>query len=58
MVPDGYGIFYNPQKKQILFAVSTFKSHETNTAKFIMELFEAIHQMKNIFESYSPTAKL
>lgn len=59
VVSDGYGICYNPQKRQMLFAVSSFKkSRETDTTKFTMNLFEALHQMKNIFESQSSTAKL
>ena len=59
VVPDGYGICYNPQKRRMLFAVSAFKKYrETNTTKFATKLFEAMHQMKGILESHSPTAKL
>ena len=51
VVPDGYGICYNPQKRQIIFAVTSFKKcHETDATKFTMKLFEAMRQIKNIFE--------
>ena len=59
VVPDGYGICYNPQKSHILFAVSAFKKcHETSATKFATKLFEAMHKMRIILESQSSTAKL
>ena len=59
VVPDGYGICYNPQKGRMLFAVSAFKKcHETSTTKFATKLFEVMHQMKIILESQSSTSKL
>lgn len=59
VVPDGYGVCYNPQEKRLLFAISSFKKcHETDTTKFATKLFEALHQIKNIIEIQSPTAKL
>ena len=59
VVPDGYGICYNPQKIRMLFAISSFKKcHETSTTKFATNLFEAMKQMKIILESQSSTAKL
>ena len=59
VVPDGYGICYNPQKRCMLFGVSAFKKcHETNTTKFATKLFEAMRQMKCILESQLSTAKL
>lgn len=59
VVPDGYGICYNPQKEHMLFTVSSFKKcHKTDSTKFAIRLFEAMRQMKNVFESQSPAAKL
>lgn len=59
VVSDGYGICYNPQKKQILFTVSASrKCHKTDATKFISKLSEALNQMKNILESQCSTAKL
>lgn len=59
VVPDGYGICYNPQKSRMLFGISAFKKcHETSTTKFASKLFEAMHQMKIILDSQSSTAKL
>lgn len=51
MAPDGYGICYNPQKRRILFGVSSFKSsHGIDVTKFTVKLFEAMRQMKNILK--------
>ena len=59
VVPDGYGICYNPQEERLLFTVSSFKKcHETDTKNFTTNLFEALHQMKKILEIQSPIAKL
>ena len=59
VVPDGYGICYNPQKGQMIFAVSAFKKcHETDITRFAMTLFEAMRQMKSILENHSTIAKL
>jgi len=59
VVPEGYGVCYNPQKEQMLFTVSSYKKcHETDATKFAIRLLEAMRQMKNIFESQSPAAKL
>ncbi|XP_065916864.1 carnitine O-acetyltransferase-like isoform X2 [Dysidea avara] len=56
VVPDGYGVCYNPQNNRILFTVSTFrKCPETDTAQFGVKLMESLQTMKDvIIHQHSP----
>jgi len=56
VVPDGYGVCYNPQNNRILFAVSTFrKCVETDTARFGINLMDSLQTMKGIISrQHSP----
>ncbi|CAK8678602.1 unnamed protein product [Clavelina lepadiformis] len=49
VVPDGYGVSYNPHNDSIVFCVSSFKScQSTNSKKFVTALGESLKIMANI----------
>ncbi|KAL0965110.1 hypothetical protein UPYG_G00276920 [Umbra pygmaea] len=58
VVPDGYGVCYNPMAEHINFAVSAFNScNETNTARLAQTLEGALLDMRSLLES-TPKARL
>jgi len=58
VVPDGYGICYNPQNNRILYAVSAFrKCAETDTTRFGVKLKESLQAMKDVI-SHQHSSKL
>ncbi|XP_060768540.1 carnitine O-acetyltransferase isoform X2 [Neoarius graeffei] len=51
VVPDGYGVCYNPMEKHINFAVSAFNScADTNATRLAHALEEALLDMKSLVE--------
>ncbi|MFT7817561.1 carnitine O-acetyltransferase-like [Arapaima gigas] len=58
VVPDGYGVCYNPMEDHINFAVSAFNScTETNAARLAQGLEDALLDMRDLLEE-TPRAKL
>uniref|UniRef100_A0A8D0L9N8 Carnitine O-acetyltransferase n=1 Tax=Sphenodon punctatus TaxID=8508 RepID=A0A8D0L9N8_SPHPU len=58
VVPDGYGVCYNPMEQHINFAISAFNScAETNAARLAHYLEKALLDMRLLFQS-SPKSKL
>lgn len=58
VVPDGYGVCYNPMSEHINFSVTAFNScAETNAAKLARALEEALMDMRDLLERV-PRAKL
>uniref|UniRef100_A0A6Q2ZIE4 Carnitine O-acetyltransferase n=1 Tax=Esox lucius TaxID=8010 RepID=A0A6Q2ZIE4_ESOLU len=58
VVPDGYGVCYNPMAEHINFAVSAFNScDKTNAARMAQGLESALLDMRSLLES-TPKAKL
>lgn len=54
MVPDGYGVCYNPMDDHINFAVTAFNScEETNATKLSKFLEDALLDMKTLLEQVS-----
>ena len=50
VVPDGYGVSYNLQDNQIIFAICSFFSCEsTNSRKFADALASSLQEMKDLF---------
>lgn len=59
VVPDGYGICYNPQADHINFSVSAFNtSPETNSDQFAANLVESLLEMNQLLATAPPAAKL
>ncbi|XP_065916399.1 carnitine O-acetyltransferase-like isoform X2 [Dysidea avara] len=59
MVPDGYGICYNPQNDNILLTVSTCRDcAETDTTQFGMKLMESLQVMKDVMSCHQSLSKL
>lgn len=59
VVPDGYGICYNPQENHFNFAVSAFNtSPETDSDLYAKKLQESLLEMRDVLESVPPQAKL
>ena len=49
VVPNGYGVCYNPQNHQVTFAVSSFRSHpKTDSMLFGTELMESMREMQAV----------
>uniref|UniRef100_H2YJS8 Choline O-acetyltransferase n=1 Tax=Ciona savignyi TaxID=51511 RepID=H2YJS8_CIOSA len=49
VVPDGYGISYNPHNDSIIFCTSSFRTcHSTSSEKFVSALVESLLTMKDI----------
>uniref|UniRef100_A0A672LQ18 Carnitine O-acetyltransferase-like n=1 Tax=Sinocyclocheilus grahami TaxID=75366 RepID=A0A672LQ18_SINGR len=58
VVPDGYGVCYNPMDTHINFAVSAFNScQDTNAARLAQALEDALLDIKTLLEQ-TPKAKL
>lgn len=56
MVPDGYGICYNPMDDHINFAVTAFNScEETNATRLSQFLEDSLLDMKTLLEQVSKT---
>lgn len=57
MVPDGYGVCYNPMDEHINIAITAFNScEETNAANFAQAVEEALLDMRALLED-TATAK-
>lgn len=57
MVPDGYGVCYNPMDDHINIAITAFNScEETNAAKFAQAVEDALLDMRALLED-TATAK-
>ncbi|KAL0881297.1 hypothetical protein ABMA27_001180 [Loxostege sticticalis] len=55
VVPDGYGVSYNPKKDHVIFCISSFTSSSiTNTEAFKQSLEEALDSMKLMFQNKKP----
>ncbi len=51
MVPDGYGVCYNPMDEHINIAITAFNScEETNAAKFSQAVEDALLDMRALLE--------
>lgn len=51
MVPDGYGVCYNPMDEHINIAITAFNScEETNAAKFARAVEDALLDMRALLE--------
>ena len=49
VVPDGYGVSYNPYNDNIIFCISSFFScKDTDSRKFAAKLSESLQDMKNL----------
>ncbi len=49
VVPDGYGVCYNPQENQVMFSVSCFHScPETDSIRFLNKLTETMADMRDM----------
>lgn len=58
VVPDGYGVCYNPMEAHINFSVSAYNScAETNAARLTHYLEKALLDMRALLQSH-PRAKL
>lgn len=58
VVPDGYGVCYNPMNDHINFAVSSFNScEETNGARLAQAMERALLDMRTLLDQ-TPKAKL
>lgn len=51
MVPDGYGVCYNPMEEHINIAITAFNScEETNAARLARAVEDALLDMKTLLE--------
>lgn len=58
VVPDGYGVCYNPMNDHINFAVSAYNScKETNASRMAQAMQDALLDMRALLEQ-TPRAKL
>jgi len=58
IVPDGYGVCYNPMEDHINFAVSSFNAcKDTDAARLARSVEEALLDMRTLLDQ-SPRAKL
>ncbi len=49
VVPDGYGVCYNPQESQFILSVSSFHSNpKTNSHVFLKKLTETFGEMREV----------
>lgn len=52
VVPDGYGVAYNPKPDSIVFCLSSFHSAETtSTAAFARALERSLLEMRQLLQS-------
>lgn len=55
MVPDGYGVCYNPMDEHINIAITAFNScEETNAARFARAVEDALLDMRTMLEDAAP----
>ncbi|CAH0398979.1 unnamed protein product [Chilo suppressalis] len=55
VVPDGYGVSYNPKKDSIIFCISSFHASSiTSTEAYRQSLEEALDSMKLMFQHRQP----
>ena len=55
VVPDGYGVCYNPQETKLLVAVSSFRScPQTDSMVFSSKLKESMHDMRDMLVATKP----
>ncbi|XP_003974549.2 carnitine O-acetyltransferase [Takifugu rubripes] len=58
MVPDGYGVCYNPMEEHINVAITAFNScEETNAARFAQAVEGALLDMRALLEDAAATAQ-
>lgn len=58
MVPDGYGVCYNPMEEHINVAITAFNScEETNAARFAQAVEGALLDMRVLLEDEAATAE-
>ncbi|BFZ20522.1 hypothetical protein BsWGS_23563 [Bradybaena similaris] len=58
VVPDGYGLCYNPQDDQLIVSISSFNSNpETSSDQFLTSLSQSLVDMQTLLSSH-PQAKL
>ena len=51
MVPDGYGVCYNPMEEHINVAITAFNScEETHAAKYARAVEKALLDMRDLLE--------
>jgi len=49
VVPDGYGVCYNPQENQFIVSVSSYHSNpKTNSHFFLKRLAETFSEMREV----------
>lgn len=59
VVPDGYGLCYNPQKDRVHFTVTAYQScPETDSDKFAAELKRSFLDMQAVLERTVEQPKL
>ncbi|XP_038045797.1 carnitine O-acetyltransferase-like [Patiria miniata] len=59
VVPNGYGVCYNPQDDHINFGVTAFNTvPETDSEKFSQKLAESLLDMQRVLNKVPPHAKL
>ncbi|XP_012627644.1 carnitine O-acetyltransferase isoform X2 [Microcebus murinus] len=59
VVPDGYGVCYNPMEAHINFSLSAYNScAETNAARLAHYLEKALLDMRTLLQGQPPRAKL
>lgn len=58
MVPDGYGVCYNPMEEHINVAITAFNScEETNAARFAQAVEGALLDMRGLLEGAAAPAE-
>ncbi|XP_061624734.1 carnitine O-acetyltransferase-like isoform X2 [Phyllopteryx taeniolatus] len=58
MVPDGYGVCYNPMDEHINIAITAFNScEETNAAKYANTVNDALLDMRALLEDTAPAER-
>lgn len=58
MVPDGYGVCYNPMEEHINVAITAFNScEETNAARFAQAVEGALLDMRGLLEGAATPAE-
>ena len=55
VVPDGYGVCYNPQTNKTIMSVSSYVScPHTDSALFQERLQESLREMRDVVEAAGP----
>lgn len=61
VVPDGYGVCYNPQEKKLMLSVSSYHScPTTDSMLFATKLAEGLREMRDVVTQANgiPSSKL